>query len=138
MVLIGGLLGFSATPVPGVELGISMSAIAFGLAVMIVGRRSRRGKAPVGSGGFRHEGKTGAGSAAAVLVSAFAVFHGHAHATEMPLLADAALYSAGFIMATGLVHGAGILAGLWIGLHRRVPEVAGATLAAAGFATAFL
>jgi urease accessory protein len=39
---------------------------------------------------------------AAVLVGIFAIFHGHAHGTELPTGADADAYSAGFVIATGL------------------------------------
>ena len=43
-------------------------------------------------------------------------FHGHAHGTELPRHADALAYSAGFVIATGLLHLAGIglsLLGRW-------------------------
>ena len=44
-----------------------------------------------------------------------AVFHGHAHGTEMSSGANAMLYSIGFVAATGTLHGVGILLGL---VHR--------------------
>ena len=64
----------------------------------------------------------------------FALFHGHAHGTELPEGASGALYSAGFVIATGSLHALGIAIG---GLHRfqsgRIAlRVAGALVAAAG------
>ena len=48
---------------------------------------------------------------AAVLVGAFAVFHGHAHGAELPVGADAIAYSMGFVIATGMLHLSGIAFG---------------------------
>jgi urease accessory protein len=48
---------------------------------------------------------------AAVLVGAFAIFHGHAHGAELPVGADAVAFSMGFVMATGMLHLAGIAFG---------------------------
>ena len=52
---------------------------------------------------------------AATLVGFFAIFHGHAHGTELPAGASGLLYSIGFVVATGCLHGAGIAIGA---LHR--------------------
>jgi urease accessory protein len=49
---------------------------------------------------------------AAILVGAFAIFHGHAHGTELPDGANALAYALGFVIATGLLHLAGIVFGL--------------------------
>jgi urease accessory protein len=46
------------------------------------------------------------------MVAAFAMFHGYAHGAELPESANAILYSVGFILATGLLHGLGILLGV--------------------------
>ena len=48
---------------------------------------------------------------ATVLVGLFAVFHGHAHGAELPASADPAVYALGFVVATGLLHLAGIALG---------------------------
>jgi hydrogenase/urease accessory protein HupE len=40
---------------------------------------------------------------AAVIVGFFALFHGHAHGTELPPGSSSLLYSIGFVIATGLV-----------------------------------
>jgi urease accessory protein len=49
---------------------------------------------------------------AAAIVGVFAIFHGHAHGTELPNAADAYTFAAGFVIATGLLHIAGIAFGL--------------------------
>ncbi len=71
---------------------------------------------------------------AVVIVGVFAVFHGHAHGTELPAGQSGLLYSMGFVMATGCLHGVGILIGLihhWAA-GRVFLRVAGATVAVAG------
>jgi urease accessory protein len=111
---IGGLLGLLGVPLPGVEVGIAASAILLGLAVMT----ERRPPLIV----------------AAMLVGFFAIFHGHAHGTELPPGENGLLYSIGFVVATGLLH----LCGIGIGtIHRWrsgqvALRVAGACIALAG------
>ena len=112
----GGFLGLAGVPLPGVEVGIAVSAILLGLAVA----REARPKL----------------AAAVALVAFFAVFHGHAHGTELPAGQSGVLYSIGFVAATGCLHAAGIAIGL---VHRwragRVAlRVAGAGVALAGLA----
>jgi urease accessory protein len=51
----------------------------------------------------------------AVLVGVFAIFHGHAHGTELPPGQSALLYSMGFVIATGGLHAVGIGIGV---VHR--------------------
>lgn len=87
----GGAAGVLGLPLPGVEVGIALSAIALG------GSVAWGWRAPL--------------AMAAVLVGAFAVFHGHAHGTELPQSADPVAYSLGFVIATGLLHLAGIAFG---------------------------
>ena len=84
----GGVLGAAGVPVPSVEIGIALSAVVLGL--MVAGAQ----RPPLWI--------------AAVLVGAFAIFHGHAHGTELPANTSALAYSAGFVVATGLLHLAGI------------------------------
>jgi urease accessory protein len=50
------------------------------------------------------------------LVGIFAIFHGHAHGTELPPGQSGLLYSMGFVVATGCLHGLGIALGLVNGL----------------------
>jgi urease accessory protein len=111
---IGGFLGLVGVPLPGVEIGIAISALALGLMV------AREARPPL--------------AAAAALVAFFAIFHGHAHGTELPQGQSGLLYSVGFVIATGCLHAIGIGIGL---LHRwnwgrTLLRVAGAGVAAAG------
>jgi urease accessory protein len=112
----GGMLGLIGVMLPGIEIGIAVSAIALG-AVVACAARPRLW-------------------IAAVLVGVFAIFHGHAHGTELPDGADGVLYSIGFVLATGALHASGIA----IGLVHRVPmgqlavRGAGTVIAAAGVA----
>ena len=95
MMAVGGALGTAGVAVPFVEAGIIASVIVLGAAVAL------RVKTPV--------------AVAVAMVAAFAVFHGHAHGTEMPLDASGALYAAGFMLATALLHMGGIALGMAIG-----------------------
>jgi urease accessory protein len=112
----GGVLGILGVAIPGVEIGIAVSAVLLGLMVATGAR------APLWT--------------AAVLVGVFAIFHGHAHGAELPSGADAVAYSIGFVIATGLLH----LAGIAFGLLARWPmgkvavRVAGALIALVGVA----
>lgn len=49
---------------------------------------------------------------AAARVAFFAVFHGHAHGSELPAGESGLLYSVGFVAATGVLHASGISVGL--------------------------
>lgn len=89
---LGGMVGLLGVPLPGVEVGIAISALLLGLAVM------SELHPPL--------------AAAGVLVGVFGVFHGHAHGTELPPGQSALLYSMGFVAATGCLHGVGIGVGL--------------------------
>ncbi len=111
---VGGALGILGVPLPATEIGIAASAIVLGLMVAVAARPALW--------------------IAAVLVGAFAVFHGYAHGVELPAGADAAAYSAGFVVATGLLHLVGILFGLiahWPAGQVAV-RAAGITIAAIG------
>jgi urease accessory protein len=87
----GGMLGLAGVPLPGVEIGIALSGVLLGLAVLAEWRP------PI--------------VAAAILVGFFAVFHGHAHGTELPAGASGLAYSMGFVAATGTLHAIGIAIG---------------------------
>jgi urease accessory protein len=118
MMLVGGALGFLGIQVPAVETGILASIIVLG-AVVALGR-----PLPVG--------------VAMALAGAFAIFHGFAHGAEMPVEAGAIPYSLGFALATALLHGTGILAGLVLFGHRAILRLAGGAVAAAGLALALV
>jgi urease accessory protein len=111
---LGGMLGFLGLPLPGVEVGIAASALVLGTAVAV----ELRPKLVI----------------AALVVGCFAIFHGHAHGTELPQGQSALLYSLGFVIATGCLHALGIGIGT---VHsrpwgRQLLRVAGAAVAAGG------
>jgi urease accessory protein len=119
MAAAGGL-GLYGIAVPFVEFGIAASVIVLG-AVVALGV-----KAPL--------------AVAMGVAGLFAVFHGHAHGTEMPLDAAGAAYATGFMLATALLHLGGIALGFVIGrvgdIHGQlVYRIAGGLVAMAGIAT---
>ena len=95
MMACGGMLGLMGLPLPGVEVGIAVSAVVLGVMVLAEVRPTL--------------------SAALAIVAFFAIFHGHAHGTELPEGQSGLLYSMGFVIATGCLHGVGITIGL---IHR--------------------
>jgi len=113
---IGGFLGLIGVPLPGVEIGIALSALLLGSMV------SCETRPPL--------------AVAASLVGLFAIFHGHAHGTELPAGQSGLAYSIGFVVATGLLHGTGIALGLVHGwpAGRYALRLAGAAVALAGVA----
>ncbi len=44
-------------------------------------------------------------------VALFAIFHGHAHGEELPIIASPALYATGFVLSTTSLHIMGVLIG---------------------------
>jgi urease accessory protein len=113
---IGGALGILGVPLPAVETGIAASAVVLGMMVALAAQP------PLWL--------------AAVMVGVFAIFHGHAHGSELPPGADAVAYSVGFVIATGLLH----LAGIAFGFLARWPagrlavRATGGAIALAGIA----
>lgn len=110
----GGMLGSRGVPIPSVEIGIAVSAIVLGAMVAF----SLRPPLWI----------------AVTLVGVFAIFHGHAHGTELPEAATPLAYGAGFVISTGLLHAAGILVGLVIywPVGAKMVRVMGAAIAGAG------
>jgi urease accessory protein len=109
---VGGALGAAGVGLPHVETLIALSVVILGLALAL---------------------RLGIPTLAAIaLVGLFAIFHGHAHGAEMPDV-SAYAYAAGFMLATALLQGAGILAGLLAG---RIGESGWRVVQAAGGATA--
>lgn len=90
--LLGAGLALVGFPLPQVELGIAGSVIAIGL---LVGLGTKLPSA-----------------AASALVALMAVFHGHAHGTDLPAMASAWTYAAGFVLSTSLLHVIGLGLGL--------------------------
>jgi urease accessory protein len=92
---LGGMLGIAGIGLPGVEIGIAASVIVLGAIVAL---------------------RVNASVATAMgVVALFASFHGYAHGTEMPLAAESVPYALGFMLATALLHLAGIALGFAIG-----------------------
>jgi urease accessory protein len=90
---LGAMLGLLGIPLAGIEVGIAVSAVLLGAMV---------------AGEVRPKVTT-----AAALVGFFAIFHGHAHGTELPTGQSGMLYSMGFVIATGCLHAIGIALGLF-------------------------
>ena len=116
---LGGALGVAGIGVPFVEAGIALSVIVLG-AVVAFGI-----KAPV--------------AVAMAVVGLFAIFHGHAHGSEMPESAAGLAYGFGFMLATALLHVAGVGLGFVIGWAGEkqgpiVARTAGGAAALAGVA----
>lgn len=92
---VGGILGIAGVPLPFVEYGIALSVVALGIALLVPK------KLPVWL--------------TMVFVGLFALFHGHAHGTELPALSETMLdvfaYIFGFLVATACLHLIGALGG---------------------------
>jgi urease accessory protein len=114
VMLIGAVLGMALVPIPLVEPGILASVVALGILVALAV------DLPVGLGG--------------AIIGLFALFHGHAHGTEVPETAGGLAYMAGFAVATAALHLVGIGAGLGLGRlrYRAVVRAAGAACALVG------
>ncbi|MDP2079395.1 MAG: HupE/UreJ family protein [Pseudotabrizicola sp.] len=115
----GGALGYFGTPLPMVEQAIALSVIVMGLAVAF------GMKLPVGP--------------AMALVAVFAVFHGHAHGAEGSGSGSFLGYAVGFVVATALLHVAGVVLGRTLerlggGLALNSRRLVGAAGAVAGAA----
>lgn len=92
MMAFGGMLGLMGIPLPGIEIGIAGSGIVLGALILSEARLPLL--------------------VALLLVAFFAIFHGHAHGTELDPGQNAMLYSLGFVICTGTLHGVGIGMGL--------------------------
>jgi urease accessory protein len=115
---VGGFLGVMGTPT-FIEIGIALSVIVLGTIVAF------GVKTPV--------------AIAMAIVGLFAIFHGHAHGSEMPIDASGLEYGIGFMLATALLHALGIGSGLLIGMSGKtlgdnVYRVAGGLASIAGVA----
>lgn len=97
---IGFAFALAGIELPFVEPAILASVIALGLLVTIAVRLPT--------------------AACAAIVAVFAIFHGHAHGGELGS-AGALQFGIGFVIATALLHLAGITAGL--GISRLSPYI---------------
>lgn len=112
VMILGGLVGMTGVSVPAVEQGIAASVFVLGVLIAAAVRLPAM--------------------ASMAIVAGFAFFHGVAHGTEMPVDAAGFGYAAGFTVATGLLH----LAGLGVGMaasqvrQPRFVRLAGGAIAA--------
>ena len=116
---VGGALGVMGVPIPAIETGIALSGVVLGLLIAFAVR------APIWAAG--------------VIIGILAIFHGHAHGTELPGAVNPFAYGIGFVIGTGLLHLAGIALGLLVGstAGRVVVRATGAIIAALGAAFLF-
>lgn len=84
MMIVGAALALTGLALPAVEVGIATSVVVLGLLLAAA--------VPV------------APLAGLVLVGIFALFHGHAHAAEMPQTASPLLYAVGFSITTAVLQ----------------------------------
>jgi urease accessory protein len=111
---VGGFLGVMGVELPLVETLIALSALVLGGMVALALRP------PLWIAG--------------AMVAVFGLFHGNAHGLELPEAADPLAYAVGFVLATGLIHLAGITFGLlgrWPA-GARVVRTGGALVAVVG------
>jgi urease accessory protein len=114
MMVVGAALAVAGVHFPGVESSIAGSVAILGLLIAFAV------KMPLW--------------AATLVVSAFALVHGHAHGTELPANASALTYGAGFVLATALLHVTGLAFSL-VGdkvAARNAMRIIGAGVAATG------
>jgi len=115
LMIVGGALGMAGVGLPAMEIGIALSVVVLGVA-LLVGR-----KYPL--------------VAAALIIGCFGLMHGHAHGVELPALTSPLLYSCGFLAATATLHLAGLGLGLWLMHGQRLTTVlraSGAAISAVG------
>ena len=116
LMIVGRLLGAATLAVPFVESMIALSVVTFGVAIATT--------------------RTLNLAVSAALVGSFALFHGHAHSSELAGPSMAA-YSAGFVVATAALHGAGLGLAFMVGERKKQAHAlrfGGSAVAIAGVA----
>jgi urease accessory protein len=89
--VIGGLIAFGGLMIPLTEIGIAISVLIFGVFIAFSKKVSLKW--------------------AIACVALFAIFHGHAHGTEIPIIASPLLFAIGFILSTVILHISGVMIG---------------------------
>jgi len=116
---MSAILSMFFAPIPFIEGGISLSILVLGLLIAAAIRL------PI--------------LLSAIIVGIFALFHGFAHGSEMPVSSDALTYAGGFIISTALLHLAGI--GLAVAFqkvgHAQWLRLSGAAVVVGGCVTLF-
>jgi len=110
LMLGGGAAALAGWPLPYMEQGIVASLLVLGLLIASASRMDV--------------------VAGTTIVGFFAVFHGHAHGAEMTLSSGALIYSAGFALASVLLHGLGIGGALLI--RQQLARFAGIAIVLSG------
>ncbi|GGB43222.1 protein hupE [Oceanisphaera marina] len=113
--LLGAIAGIGGLALPGVEIGIVFSLLVLGMMLAT--------------------GRSGHVMLATGLCALFGLFHGNAHGLELPANNSAISYIAGFLLATGLLHGAGWLTAARI--KSTLIKGSGAIIVGAGLLAAF-
>jgi urease accessory protein len=93
---LGGCLGLLEVAIPGVEIGIAISGLVLGLLVLYEIRAPQ--------------------ALAAAIGSAFALFHGHAHGTELPAGGNPLACACSAGLAPRLAA-AGLMMRAWLARH---------------------
>ena len=111
----GAFLAILGIHLTGIEIGIAVSAVVLGSAVLSA--------KPVPT------------ILALFVVGIFAIFHGYAHGAELPAGTDSLSYSLGFVVGTGLLHAFGIAIGLVnrFAFGKHFVRALGALIALGGF-----
>jgi urease accessory protein len=124
MMIVGGILGILGIGLPLVELGIAASVVMLGIAL------AAKQALPI--------------ALVMTFVGLFGIFHGHAHGTELPTVADSTLYVfsyiVGFVVATAGLHVIGALLGTMAARTERGERnlrTAGAIIAVMGIGILF-
>lgn len=92
VMVFGAFLGMQGINLIEVEVGIAFSVIVLGIALTV------EKKLPT--------------YLAMIAVGVFAVFHGHAHGAEMPVIMTPVVYAAGFVVGTATIHILGVFIGI--------------------------
>ncbi len=88
--LVGVALALAGFEIPAIEIGIAASVLVLGTAIAL---------------GLRLPAAT-----ATIACGIFGLVHGYAHGTEMGQGVSAGQFSAGFLLATALLHAGGLAA----------------------------
>jgi len=110
--IMGAVFAQSGLALPGIEQGIAASLLILGLFIAFAVQLP----VTLGMG----------------LVAFFALFHGWAHGAEMPVTNRGFSYGAGFVIATALLHAAGLGLGITLQKQPLLGRLAGGAVATAG------
>ena len=108
----GAIVGALGVAVPHVESAVALSVLVLGLLVALSVRA--------------------AWYWAVSLVAVFALFHGHAHGTEIPAFSQPWQYFLGFLIATALLHALGVAAAIILKRRPVILRVGGAAMSLLG------